>query len=144
AQYQRAKEELNSQYAHADATGRPFLIEGDATWQNMLLDFRQFAYGELEREVEAKVCLAFRVRPEVLGAQVGLVNSPWSHIDVARRITYEDCIEPLWQRYERALTRQLLRPVDDDRSRLIAFVRSKIRALQDDIERQARIGRIAA
>lgn len=142
-QYERAKAELQVLWAGINETGRPGLVEGDATWQSMMLDFRQFAYGDLEREVEAKVCLAFRVRPEVLGAQVGLENSPWSHIDVARRLTYEDCIEPLWKRYERALTRQLLRPVDQNRARLIAFDRSKIPALQEDAERQARIGRIA-
>jgi SPP1 gp7 family putative phage head morphogenesis protein len=91
--------------------------------------------------VEANVALAMGVRPEVLGYLVGLKNSPWSHMETARKITYEDSIEPLWRRQEKTLTRQLLPQADQDARRFIRFDTSGVRALQEDEERRAKIAR---
>jgi HK97 family phage portal protein len=142
-QFERARAELKANHVGALNTGRPMLIER-ATWQRMGLSLDEMRMGDLWREVEATTCMAFAVRPELIGATVGLENSPWSHIQTAKRMGWEDCIAPIQSRYTRALTRQLLRPVDPDTSRIITFDNSKIAALQEDAERQARIGRIAS
>ena len=65
-------------------------------------------------------------------------------MQTAQRLSYDETIIPLWSRWERVLTRQLLRPVDEDRSHLIRFDKSRIRALQDDQERNARISKLVA
>jgi SPP1 gp7 family putative phage head morphogenesis protein len=91
--------------------------------------------------VEANVALAFGVRAEVLGYMVGLKNSPWSHMETARRITYEDTIEPYWRREEKALSRQLLTDADRAARKFIRVDAGNIRALQDDEKMKADIAR---
>src|SRR5690606_15006593 len=95
--------------------------------------------GDVLDRVEACVAAAFRIPPVVLGFLVGLRNSPWSQMEQARRMTYEDTIEPLWRRDEKTLTRHLLRLVDPNPRRMIRFDTSKIRALQIDRAQMADI-----
>lgn len=138
AEYQRLDAIIRARYSGGNSY-RPFLAEGGLEFQPMAHSFKDLALGELWREVEAAVCTAFRVRPEVLGMLVGLENSPWSHMSTAQRLSYEEAIIPLWTRHERTLTRQLLREVDEDPKHMMRFDRSRIPALQDDLEQKANI-----
>jgi SPP1 gp7 family putative phage head morphogenesis protein len=128
---------LGVAYQEARNHGKSFLAAGADVTQNRL-GFQGLEGGGLYREIETAVCGAFGVRPEILGMMVGLENSPWSHMQTAQRLAYDETIIPLWRRYERAITRQLLRPMDDDTSRKVLFDTTKIRALQADAERDAR------
>src|SRR5690606_2332234 len=100
---------------------------------------RDLMPGDVLDRVEATVAAAFRIPPVVLGFLVGLKNSPWSQMAEARRMTYEDTIEPMWRRDEKTLTRQWLRLVDPNPRRMIRFDTSKIRALQLDRAKMAEI-----
>jgi SPP1 gp7 family putative phage head morphogenesis protein len=62
-------------------------------------------------------------------------------METARRITYEDTIEPYWRREEKALTRQLLSEADRAAGKYVKVDTSEIRALQDDEKLKAEIAK---
>lgn len=130
------RERVAAQYAAARNHGKLFISNG--TLVKHTLGFAGLEGGALYREIEAAVCVAFGVRPEILGMMIGLENAPWSHMQTAQRLSYDETIIPLWRRFERAITRQLLRPTDEDASHLVKFDTAKIRALQADATEQAR------
>lgn len=137
-EYERWKA-LLQQYAEREHKGKPLALTGGGTATVVSQTLRNLMPDEVLDRVEASVAAAFGVPPVVLGFLVGLKNSPWSQMAEARRMTYEDTIEPMWRRDERTLTRRLLRPVDPDPRRLIRFDTSQVRALQADRKTQTQI-----
>jgi HK97 family phage portal protein len=133
------REALETRYGGAENHGRPLMLYGGLNAQFANVDLSTLLPSEVLDRVEANVALAFGVRAEVLGFMVGLKNSPWSHMETARRITYEDTIEPYWRREEKALTRQLLTPQDRAMGKLIKVDTAEIRALQEDELRRSQI-----
>lgn len=142
AEFARAKAEVSQQY-QSTSSGTVGLLEGGMEYVRTAWSLKDIEFGNLYREVEAAVCAVFNVRPEVLGSLVGLENAPWSHMETARRLVYEDAVVPLWTKFGRTLTRQLLRGEDPDKSLVVRFDTTNVPALQEDVERQARIAQIA-
>jgi len=138
------REMLESRYGGAENHGRPLMLYGGLSAQFANVDLSTLLPSEVLDRVEANVALAFGVRAEVLGFMVGLKNSPWSHMETARRITYEDTIEPYWRREEKALARQLLSEADRRERKFIRIDTAGIRALQDDEKMKADISRANA
>lgn len=129
---------LQEKYASAKNRGRAFAVGGGADVKQLTTGFADLAGGDLYREIESAVCVAFGLRPEILAFLVGLENSPWSHMETAQRLSYDEAIIPAWRRIERAFTRQLLRPVDADPSHLVRFDTTNVRALQADADSDAK------
>jgi HK97 family phage portal protein len=138
------REMLESRYGGAENHGRPLMLYGGLSAQFANVDLSTLLPSEVLDRVEANVALAFGVRAEVLGFMVGLKNSPWSHMETARRITYEDTIEPYWRREEKALSRQLLSEADRRERKFIRVDTGNIRALQDDEMQKAQIAMMNA
>lgn len=126
------RQEIESHAAGPANAGKPFVALGGSKVERVSFNLQEVLPGELLDRVEATVASVYRIPPIVLGYLVGLKNSPWSQMEQAHRQAYHDAIEPQWRRIEKALTRQLLRPVDPDPNRRIAFDRSSVLALQDD------------
>src|SRR5690606_34239108 len=126
-------------YARPGNKGKPLALLGGGNATVVSFSLADLLPGDVLDRVEACVAAAFRIPPVVLGFLVGLRNSPWSQMEQARRMTYEDTIEPLWRRDEKTLTRHLLRLVDPNPRRMIRFDTSKIRALQIDRAQMADI-----
>jgi HK97 family phage portal protein len=133
------REMLESRYGGAENHGRPLMLYGGLSAQFANVDLSTLLPSEVLDRVEANVALAFGVRAEVLGFMVGLKNSPWSHMETARRITYEDTIEPYWRREEKALARQLLSEADRRERKFIRVDTDNVRALQEDEMRKSQI-----
>lgn len=137
------RDEIRQRYQGVRNAGETMVLYGGLTYDKMEQDVGDVLPGELLSRVEANVALAFRMRPEVLGFMVGLENSPWSHMDTARKITYEDAIKPDWRRKEKAMTRRLLSEEDRERGLRIRFDRSQVEALQEDEAQRARVAQRA-
>lgn len=131
-EYQRYVDLLNQFHAGTDNVGKPFVNLGGGTVDRVSFTLQELLPSELLDRIEACVAAAFRIPPVVLGFLVGLKNSPWSQMEQAHQQAHTDALVPLWKRKARALTRQLLRPVDDNPKRHIRFDLSGIAALQDD------------
>ena len=141
-QFTRLEAAIAQKFSGAANAGKPFLAEG-LKYDKTAVTPAEMQMGELWREVEAAVCMAYRTRPEILGASIGLENSPWSHMKTARGLTYEDAIIPLWRRMERTIQRQLFRPdFEENLRRSIRFDTSAIPALQEDQLERSRVANI--
>lgn len=80
---------------------------------------------------ESRVCMAFGVPPELLGARTGLEHSTYSNKAEARESFYKETMVPLWRSLQSVLTRGLLWPADEQGVEL-RFDLSGIRELQQD------------
>lgn len=140
--------ELETYKAQADAYGQkkggalPMLGGGDA--EVVSARIKDLIPDDILNRVESVVSSVFGIPAVVLQFQVGMENSPWSQMADARRMCYEDTVEPdLWRPVEKLLTRQLLRPMDADPTHFIRFDTSRIRALQADRLEQGQIATLA-
>jgi SPP1 gp7 family putative phage head morphogenesis protein len=119
-------------YARPGQRGKPLTMLGGGTATVVSARIRDLIPEDILNRVESVCSAIFGIPSIILQFQVGMENSPWSQMAEARRMCYEDTIEPLWREYEKRLTRQLLRPVDKDPTRMIRFDTTEIRALQVD------------
>lgn len=126
------KAELNA-YGLPGEKGKAFAMIGGGRVEQMAARVRDLVPEEVLDRVESVVAAISGVPAIVLQFQIGLVNSPWSQMEQARRMAYDDVISPAWRKMEGVLTRQLLRRGeigDQDRTHFIRFDRSTIAALQ--------------
>lgn len=130
-QLEMYKSELQ-RYAQPGQKGKAFAMTGGGSFEIMSARIRDLVPTEVLDRVESVVAAVSGVPAIVLQFQVGMENSPWSQMEQARRMAYDDTIQPGWRKLERSLTRQLLRPDDEDLSHFIRFDRSKISSLQPD------------
>ncbi|GMV06730.1 MAG: hypothetical protein AMXMBFR53_30050 [Gemmatimonadota bacterium] len=131
-EYERWKAMLTQYHTGPANAGKPFGVTGGGNVTRISFTLRDLLPDELLDRIEACVAAAYGVPPVVLSFLVGLKNSPWSQMSEAKASAYEETVFPLWRRWEKALTRQLLRPVDSDPTHRIAFDTSAVRALQKD------------
>lgn len=125
-------EYLDELEAYGQEKGRPFVALGGAQVTSLAAQLKDLVPSDILNRVEAVVASISGVPAVVLQYQVGLENSPWSQMAQARRMAYDDTIGPTWKKMERVLTRQILRPVDEDKTHFIRFDKSNIDALQRD------------
>lgn len=127
------KAELNA-YGLPGNKGKAFAMIGGGRVDQMAARIRDLVPEEVLDRVESVVASISGVPAIVLQFQIGLVNSPWSQMEQARRMAYDDVIQPAWRKMEGVLSRQLLRQGDEggdqDPTHFIRFDRSTIAALQ--------------
>lgn len=123
--------------------GQPLYVTGGGRATPVAAKIQELLPSDLLDRVESVVASCASIPAIVLQYHVGIKNSPWSQMEEARRMAYEDAIERLWKRDEKALTRQLLRDVDEDPDHYVRFDRSRIRALKaDDTKRAAVVAQL--
>jgi len=134
-QFDRLKSEIESAYAGLWNAGKSMLLEGGIEPDVQLHSLEDLALGEVNGDVEVAVCQAFQINPVLVGSRMGLEGSAGfaDSMEPALDLFYDLAVQPAWSRIERALTRGLLREVDDNPRRFIRFDKSKVRALQEDM-----------
>lgn len=132
------KQELE-QYGAPGRQGKPFVQLGGGSFTQLVARVKDLVPEEVLNRVESVVAAVSGVPAIVLQYQVGLENSPWSQMAQARRMAYDDTIIPTWRKFERVLTHQLLRPMDEEPTHFIRFDQSDITALQMDQHLQAQV-----
>jgi SPP1 gp7 family putative phage head morphogenesis protein len=130
-QLDHLQEELN-EYGMDGNVGKAIALLGGGSVTQLSARIRDLVPTEVLDRVESVVAAVSGVPAVVLQFQIGLENSPWSNMPTARRMAYDDTIAPTWRKWERTLTRQLLRPVDEDPTHFVRFDKSTIPALQLD------------
>jgi SPP1 gp7 family putative phage head morphogenesis protein len=134
----RFKEDLQD-YGRAGNKGKPFVALGGGSFVPLGSEIKNLVPADILNRVESIVSAVSGVPAIVLQFQVGMENSPWSQMAEARKMAYDDTIIPSWRKFERILTRQLLRPVDEDVSHFIRFDASKVSSLANDQLEQVQI-----
>lgn len=133
--YERQKAEISANYGGVQNTGRSMMLEGGAKSNILTQNLKDLELGPIEQDVEAAICSCFQVHPAVVGAKIGIIGNRGlaDTIKPAAKLFYDLFAFPTWARLEKTLTRSLLREVDDNPLRRIAFDKSKVRELQDDV-----------
>lgn len=72
----------------------PAVLDSDATYQQMGLDFQKMGFDALDARNETRICMALDVPPIVVGAKVGLDRSTFSNYEEARRAWWQDSLMP--------------------------------------------------
>jgi len=129
--YAAYKQDLQA-YAKSGNKGKPFVALGGGQFVPLQTSIKDLVPSEVLSRVESIVSAISGVPAIVLQFQIGMENAPWSQMGEARKMAYDDCITPAWRKIERVLTRQLLRPIDEDPTHFIRFDDSNVAALQSD------------
>jgi phage portal protein BeeE len=129
---------IRSALRNAVRPGGIVTVEGelsDEGFTRMRQEIKDMALGPLQEDVESAICAAYGLHPVLVGGKVG-IQATSGMSDSIKPLTdkaYDDVIIPRWSYIERAMTRGILRPVDNSPRRFLRFEKSKIRALQVDM-----------
>ena len=107
------------------------IISGDdasVSFLNPMSDFDWVSFADMN---ESRICMVFKVPPIVIGANVGLKNSPWSNTGEARRWFYRNKLAGMWSMVETSINRQLI-PLDQQKFLRFAFDLREVKELQED------------
>jgi HK97 family phage portal protein len=138
-EFQAYTNRVKAYHAGPGNSGEPLILTGGTTFSGTSLSLKDLLPGELLDRIEATTASVLGIPPVVLGWLVGLKNSPWSQMSEARRMTYEDTIEPRWGDIEKKMTRQLLTPQERAAGQFIRFDTRQVTALQTNDEERAKI-----
>jgi HK97 family phage portal protein len=136
-EFDQFKEMIEQWHGGPENAGQPLVLIGGATFSRSAFPLKELLPTEILDRIEATIASVFGIPPVVLGWLVGLKNSPWSQMSEARRMTYEDTIEPRWRDIEKRLSRQMLDRREFEEGKRIRFDTSGVRALQIDTAQRA-------
>lgn len=91
-QFARVKSEIEAQYAGARNAGRPMLLEGGLSWQEMSLSPKDMDFLESKHSTARDIALAFGVPPQLLGIPG---DNTYSNYQEARLALWEQTVVPL-------------------------------------------------
>lgn len=138
------KEAVEAWYGGPANAGAPLALPGGTKFSRSAAVFSELLPEPILDRIEAVVGSVFGVPPIVLGWLSGMKNSPWSQMAAARRMAYEETIEPLWRDYERRIGRALLTKEEHAAKFYVRFDTLKVRAVQEDNERRSRVAKLNA
>ena len=72
----------------------PGVLDREGSIENIGTSFADMQFDSLDQRNESRVTGVFGVPPILTGTKVGIENSPWSNIEEARRIFWEDTEKP--------------------------------------------------
>jgi HK97 family phage portal protein len=92
SQFARLKDEIDQQYGGARNAGRPMLLDGGLSWQEMSLSPKDMDFLESRNAASRDVAQVFGVPPQLLGIPG---DNTYSNYQEARLALWEDTVVPL-------------------------------------------------
>ncbi len=99
-QYERLKEELDTQMSGPANAGRPLLLDGGLDWKPMALAPKDMDFLEAKHGAAREIALAFGVPPMLLGIPG---DNTYSNYQEANRALHRQAVLPLVQKLSAAL-----------------------------------------
>lgn len=99
-QYERLKEELDTQMSGPAGAGRPLLLDGGLDWKPMALAPKDMDFLEAKHGAAREIALAFGVPPMILGIPG---DNTYSNYQEANRALFRQTVLPLLGRLTSAL-----------------------------------------
>ena len=93
-QFARLKAQIDDQYSGARNAGRPMLLEGGLSWEQMGLGPQDMGIIDAKNSAARDIALAFGVPPQMLGIPG---DNTYSNYQEARLAFWEDTVIPLTQ-----------------------------------------------
>ncbi len=109
-QFARLKDEVAAQYSGARNAGRPLLLDGGLSWQEMSLSPKDMDFLESRHAASRDIALAFGVPPQLLGIPG---DNTYSNYREARLALWEETVIP-WLRHLRDEFNAWLAPQFDE------------------------------
>lgn len=75
----------------------PAVLDSDAEYQKVGLDFREMGFEVLDARNEARICMVLDVPPIMVSANIGLLRSTFSNYREARLAWWQDSLVPLYK-----------------------------------------------
>lgn len=91
-QVERIKQDLNAAYAGGRNSGRPMLLEGGLSWQQMSMTPAEMDWINGKNVSAREIALAFGIAPQILGIPG---DNTYSNYQEARLSLYEDTVIPM-------------------------------------------------
>lgn len=134
------KSEIENNYAGAQNDGKVFIAAGEgAALTPLNPSLEKLTTGPAMFDVESATCQVFQVHPLLVNAKLGIEGNTGlaDSIGPATLLFYDVTGIPRWTRFERRLTRALLREIDPNKFRQIRFDKSKVESLRKDLKGRA-------
>jgi HK97 family phage portal protein len=81
----------------------PAVLDSDAEYQKIGLDFREMGFEILDARNEARICMVLDVPPIMVSANIGLLRSTFSNYREARLAWWQDSLVPTYANLEDGL-----------------------------------------
>lgn len=89
--YEKLQKSLETNHQGAKNAGKPLLLEGGLSWQEMSLNPRDMDFIQSKKLTTVEICAGFRVPPEIVGYAE---TKTYSNYQEARKALYEDAVIP--------------------------------------------------
>lgn len=85
----------------------PAVLDSDAEFQKIGLDFKEMGFDVLDARSEARICMVLQVPPILIGAKIGLDRATYSNYGEARLAWWEDTLIPQYRNFESVIVNDL-------------------------------------
>ena len=126
-------ERFKEMHGGYDQWDKVFILDHGGEYQRITPTFEEMSFHNIDQRNESRILGPLGVPPILVGARIGLENSPWSNIGEARRICWEDAILPENRLFEVEYQYFLAGEGDE----FVQYDYSKVPALQKDIAKLA-------
>lgn len=107
----------------------PAVLDSDAEYQKIGLDFREMGFEVLDARNEARICMVLDVPPIMVSANIGLLRSTFSNYREARLAWWQDTLVPTYRNLEDTLLTGLGEDFSDS---VTQWDFSRVPALQEE------------
>jgi HK97 family phage portal protein len=128
-QFDRLQSQLYEKYTGSGNSGKPLLLEGGLSWQEMSINPKDMDFIESKNSAAREIALAFGVPPQLLGIRG---DNTYSNMQEARLALWEETLIPLLDKISDALSSWLSYWYKQEL--LIDFDRDSISALTEKRE----------
>lgn len=119
-----------------DKRGNTLVLSGEGADVSVINPWKDLDWPGMTGLVETRIAMAFNISTLVVGARVGLDESPYANYREARRAFYNDTMRPLWRGLAGTLTKGLLESEGEDKLEF-RFDLTNVPELQEDQDSRA-------
>ena len=125
--------------------GNPLFLHGEGAELQMIAPLKDLDWPGLSSMNESRLCSAFGVPPLLVHARVAQENSPLSapNLKAAEELFFRTTMTGLWKACAQNLTAGLIVQEGDQSGRILHYDLTKVRALQGDMEKIAKVCKLA-
>lgn len=125
----------SQKYSHGGAWGTPPILHGPWGIEKIGINLNEMAYRDLRGVNELRILQAMGIPPHLMGALEAIQNGGLATTEIlgAMRVFQLYTITGIRNRFDEAVSRNVFREMEPNRSRYTEFDVSKVKALQEDV-----------
>ncbi len=104
----RIRKRWQERYSGLKGWHSPAVLDEDAEYKRVGLDFREMAMDALRDVPETRICMAYGVPPIIVGSNVGLKRSTYTNYPAAKSSFWEETLAPKYAQLATRVTKDLI------------------------------------